>query len=75
MFAVDDEYWEVRTGGTCAGWGVVPYGVAKALGGDSAANDAWMERCVQAVQAKHGFSKVSAIRICKAQQAKRKAKA
>jgi len=42
----------------------VPYGVARAAGGDSAANDAKMERCVQQVMAQ-GHDKVSAIRICK----------
>jgi hypothetical protein len=42
----------------------VPYGVAKAAGGDSANNDALMERCVEKLQAK-GYSKVSAIKICK----------
>lgn len=42
----------------------MPYGFSKALGGDSAANDAKMERCVQQVMAQ-GHDKVSAIRICK----------
>jgi len=42
----------------------MPYGFSKALGGDSAANDSKMERCVQQVQAQ-GHDKVSAIRICK----------
>jgi hypothetical protein len=42
----------------------VPYGFPKRLGGDNAANDALMERCVQHVTAR-GSDKVSAIRICK----------
>lgn len=42
----------------------MPYGVAKAAGGDSPQNDALMERCVEKLQAK-GYSKVSAIKICK----------
>lgn len=42
----------------------MPYGVAKAAGGDSTANDAKMERCVSQVMAQ-GHDKVSAIRICK----------
>jgi hypothetical protein len=42
----------------------VPYGFKKSLGGDNAANDSKMERCVQQVMAQ-GHSKVSAIRICK----------
>jgi hypothetical protein len=42
----------------------MPYGVAKDIGGDTAANDAKMERCVAAVM-KTGHGKVSAIRICK----------
>lgn len=43
----------------------MPYGIARELGGDTAANDAKMERCVAQVMAK-GASKVSAIKICKA---------
>jgi len=42
----------------------MPYGFAKRLGGDNAANDDKMERCVQRVMAQ-GHDKVSAIRICK----------
>lgn len=42
----------------------MPYGVAKDIGGDNAENDAKMERCVAANTAK-GYSKESAIRICK----------
>lgn len=42
----------------------MPYGVAKAAGGDNAANDAKMERCVAQVMAQ-GKDKVTAIRICK----------
>jgi hypothetical protein len=49
---------------------LMPYGVAKTQGGDTRKNDAWMERCILAVQAK-GKDKVTAIRICKAQLAKR----
>lgn len=49
----------------------MPYGLPKAKGGDTAANDAWMERCVTRVQAS-GKSKLSAILICKAQFSKRK---
>ena len=43
----------------------MPYGVAKSIGGDTAANDAKMERCVSSLVAK-GYGKVSAIKICKA---------
>lgn len=42
----------------------MPYGVAKAAGGDNAANDSKMEDCVSRLTAK-GYSKVSAIKICK----------
>ena len=42
----------------------MPYGLAKKAGGDSPANDAKMERCIQDVVAK-GHSKLSAILICK----------
>jgi ribosomal protein S7 len=42
----------------------MPYGVAKDQGGDSQANDAWMEKCVSSVM-KGGKSKGSAIAICK----------
>lgn len=48
----------------------MPYGVAKALGGDSAKNDAHMERAVSAIM-KSGKDKVSAIRIAKAGMAKK----
>lgn len=41
------------------------YGVPLSHGGDTKANDAKMERCVQDVMAK-GASKISAIKICKA---------
>ena len=47
----------------------MPYGVAKRLGGDTAANDAKMERCVAQVMAQ-GHDKVSAIRICKTAMAR-----
>jgi hypothetical protein len=44
----------------------VPYGIAKSAGGDTPANDAKMERCVQAVMAKNpSMDKVSAIKVCK----------
>lgn len=49
----------------------MPYGLPKAKGGDTASNDAWMERCIADVQAR-GQSKLSAILICKAQFSKRK---
>lgn len=42
----------------------MPYGMAKDAGGDSPQNDAKMERCVTELTAK-GYSKQSAIRICK----------
>lgn len=43
----------------------MPYGVPKSRGGDSAANDAKMHRCIEGVM-KDGKSKLSAILICKA---------
>jgi hypothetical protein len=43
----------------------VPYGVSKAHGGDTPANDKRMERCVADVKAQ-GHSESSAIAICKA---------
>lgn len=51
----------------------MPYGVAKKAGGDSQANDAKMESCVSRLQAK-GYSKVSAIKICKTSIARKAAK-
>lgn len=42
----------------------MPYGVAKDAGGDNPENDRKMEDCVNQLQAK-GYSKSSAIRICK----------
>jgi hypothetical protein len=42
----------------------MPYGVKKSLGGDNAANDSKMERCVAHVMSQ-GHDKTSAIRICK----------
>lgn len=42
----------------------MPYGIAKAAGGDQPATDAKMEACVAHLQAQ-GHDKVSAIRICK----------
>jgi len=44
----------------------MPWGLPKEKGGESQANTAKMEACVQDVMAK-GFSKESAIRICKTQ--------
>lgn len=43
----------------------MPYGLAKAVGGDTPALDAKMEDCVNRLQAK-GYSKVTAIKVCKA---------
>lgn len=43
----------------------MPYGIAKSAGGDSAANDAKMERCVKELMAQ-GKSKISSVLICKA---------
>jgi hypothetical protein len=43
----------------------MPYGISKKIGGDTPANDARMERCVQDVM-RSGKSKLSAILICKA---------
>lgn len=51
----------------------MPYGLPRKKGGDTPANDAWMERCIADVHAK-GHSKLSAILICKAQFSKRKGK-
>lgn len=42
----------------------MPYGMPQSAGGDSAATDSKMERCVAQVVAQ-GHDKVSAIRICK----------
>lgn len=42
----------------------MPYGIAKRVGGDNAANDSKMERCVQKLTPQHG--KLKAILICKA---------
>lgn len=42
----------------------MPYGLAKSAGGDSAANDARMERCVSEL-VKSGKPKLTAILICK----------
>ena len=42
----------------------MPYGVAKAAGGDNPSNDQKMESCVNQLVAK-GTPKVNAIRICK----------
>lgn len=43
----------------------MPYGISKKVGGDTAATDARMERCVTDLQSQ-GHSKLSAILICKA---------
>jgi hypothetical protein len=43
----------------------VPYGIKKALGGDTPAVDARMERCVKDLQAQ-GKSKIASVLICKA---------
>ena len=43
----------------------MPYGLAKAIGGDTPGNDQKMERCIAQVMAK-GNSKLSAVQICKA---------
>lgn len=43
----------------------MPYGIKKALGGDTPAVDARMDRCVKDVMAT-GKSKISAVLICKA---------
>jgi len=42
----------------------MPYGIKKALGGDTAATDSRMERCVSDVMAQ-GHSKLHAVLICK----------
>jgi len=42
----------------------MPYGIAKKAGGDSAENDAKMERCIKDVQGQ-GHNKIRAILICK----------
>ena len=49
----------------------MPYGVPRSAGGDTAANDARVERCVKRLQAK-GYSKVSSIKLCKASMFGRK---
>jgi len=51
----------------------VPYGLSKKIGGDTAANDALMERCIKDVMAQ-GKPKLTAILICKASIQKSKAK-
>lgn len=51
----------------------MPYGISKSQGGDSARNVAKMERQVTAIMGS-GHSKVSAIKIAKAQWAKRRKK-
>lgn len=49
----------------------MPYGLPKKKGGDTAANEAWMKRCIADVQAK-GNDKLSAILICKRQFSRKK---
>lgn len=51
----------------------MPYGIAKSQGGDSPSNVRKMETQVNAIM-RGGASKVSAIKIAKAQWAKRKKK-
>jgi hypothetical protein len=51
----------------------MPYGLKKSLGGDSKRNDAKIKKQVNAIM-KTGVSKVSAIKIAKAQMAKRRGK-
>lgn len=43
----------------------MPYGLSKKIGGDTAANDAKMARCITDVMAQ-GHDKLQAILICKA---------
>lgn len=49
----------------------MPYGISKTQGGDSPENDARMEAQVAAIQ-RSGQDKVSAIKIAKAQWARRR---
>lgn len=51
----------------------MPYGIAKKLGGDTAATDSKMEKCIQDLQAQ-GKSKLEAILICKSSISKSLAK-
>jgi hypothetical protein len=51
----------------------MPYGISKALGGDSKATDARMERCVADVMAS-GKPKLNAVLICKSSIQKKLAK-
>lgn len=51
----------------------MPYGLPKKKGGDTPANDAWMQRCISDVQAK-GHDRLSAILICKSTFAKKSGK-
>ena len=51
----------------------MPYGIAKGQGGDSPSNVARMEKQVNAIMSS-GKSKVSAIKIAKAQWAKKRRK-
>jgi len=43
----------------------MPYGLSKKIGGDTAANDAKMERCIARLTAQ-GKPKLTAVLICKA---------
>lgn len=53
----------------------MPYGIPKSLGGDSKENVRWMEKCIASVLEKQpDMDKQRAIRICKAQFIKKKAK-
>lgn len=51
----------------------MPYGIAKKYGGDTKRADKKMEKQVKAIM-KTGVSKVSAIKIAKAQMSKRRGK-
>lgn len=51
----------------------MPYGISKSEGGDNADNDAFVERLVDHLVSK-GHDKISAIKIAKAANSKRKAK-
>lgn len=52
----------------------MPYGLKKSLGGDSKRNDAKIKKQVNAIMASSHVSKVSAIKIAKAQMSKRAGK-
>lgn len=52
----------------------MPYGIAKKFGGDTKRADAKMKKQVNAIMKSSGVSKKSAIKIAKAQMAKRRSK-